>query len=45
MYDDYYGEYGYCDYYDCEEEEDDETSASSIQTGLAAATMAVMLQF
>ena len=38
----YYAEY-YEDYYG--EEDDDEDSASSIKTGLAAVTMAVMLQF
>ena len=40
-YIEYYEEY-YGEYYG---EEDDEDSASSIQTGLAAVTMAVMLQF
>ena len=39
---DYYLEY-YEEYYG--EEDDDEDSARSIQTGLAAVTMAVMLQF
>jgi len=39
---DYYLEY-YEEYYG--EEDDDEDSASSIKTGLAAVTMAVMLQF
>jgi hypothetical protein len=35
MWEEYYGE----------EDEDDESSASTMQTGLAAVTMAVMLQF
>ena len=39
----YYLEY-YAEYYG-EEDDEDEDSASSIQTGLAAVTMAVMLQF
>ena len=39
---DYYLEY-FEEYYG--EEDDDEDSASSIKTGLAAVTMAVMLQF
>jgi len=37
-----YGQY-YAEYYG--EEDDDEASAHTIQTGLAAVTMAVMLQF
>ena len=41
-YREYYAEY-YAEYYG--EEDDDEASAHNIQTGLAAVTMAVMLQF
>ena len=37
MWEEYYGEE--------DEDEDDEASANSIKTGLAAVTMAVMLQF